>query len=490
MTDLTIVARDKGIKYFQVSFVDLFGVMRAKLVPAEAMSDMQGEGAGFAGFASWLDMTPAHPDMFARPDPASLIQLPWKPEVGWLAADLWMDGGEVAQAPRNTLKRVIADAKAKGMRPKTGVEAEYFLITPEGDAISDPADVQTKPCYDIQALMRRYDVIREICDAMQTLGWGPYQNDHEDANGQFEMNWEYDDALVTADRHAFFKYMVKSIAEIHGMRATFMPKPFAHLTGNGLHCHVSVWDEAGETNLFHDDAGELGTELLGEPSSVRRGPDDALYVTTYSPSGVTRLFGGEATTFFTDSYLEEPVELAFRGEELFVLGNDTGNVVVADGTGQMQRELGYPEMRNAHDMAFGPDGLLYVATSFSVALEGGVQRWDVDSGELVGVLASEGEVGRATGLAFDDEGWLYVADSMRGTVVRFAAESGTMDRVVVDGLEQPVSLAVAAGELYVADRAGVHRFDADGGERLGDVLASDEVERVRGVSLATATSGR
>jgi glutamine synthetase len=111
--------------------------------------------------------------------------------------------------------------------------------------------------------MRRYDVIREICDAMGAMGWGPYQNDHEDSNGQFEMNWEYDDALRTADRHAFFKYMVKTVAERHGLRATFMPKPFAHLTGNGCHAHVSLWDDAGRANLFHDEAGELGVSQLG-----------------------------------------------------------------------------------------------------------------------------------------------------------------------------------------------------------------------------------
>jgi len=98
---------------------------------------------------------------------------------------------------------------------------------------------------------------------MQALGWGPYQNDHEDANGQFEMNWDYADALVTADRHAFFKYMVKSIAEKHGLRATFMPKPFAHLTGNGCHAHVSLWDKAGKKNLFADPKGELGISKLG-----------------------------------------------------------------------------------------------------------------------------------------------------------------------------------------------------------------------------------
>ncbi|MEM9199913.1 MAG: type III glutamate--ammonia ligase, partial [Pseudomonadota bacterium] len=219
-TDLTAIAKERGIAYFLISFTDLFGVMRAKLVPASAIGDMASEGAGFAGFATWLDMTPAHPDMFAVPDPDSLIQLPWKPEVGWLAADLWMAGAEVPQAPRGTLKRVLAAAEAQGFRMKHGVECEFHLITPEGDAISDARDLQAKPCYDVSALMRRYDVIREICDAMQALGWGPYQNDHEDANGQFEMNWDYADALITADRQAFFKYMVKSIAEAHGLRAT------------------------------------------------------------------------------------------------------------------------------------------------------------------------------------------------------------------------------------------------------------------------------
>ncbi|MEL6337607.1 MAG: type III glutamate--ammonia ligase [Pseudomonadota bacterium] len=261
--DLAAEAKARGIKYFQISFTDLFGVMRAKLVPASAIAQMQEEGAGFAGFATWLDMTPAYPDMFALPDPASLIQLPWKPEVGWLAADLWMEGKPVDQAPRNTLKRVAEAALAKGYRMKHGVECEYFLVSPDGTAVSDGRDGQEKPCYDIAALMRRYDVIAEICDAMESLGWGPYQNDHEDANGQFEMNWDYADALVTADRHAFFKYMVKTVAEAHGLRATFMPKPFAHLTGNGCHAHVSVWNPTGETNLFNDPAGTLGVSTLG-----------------------------------------------------------------------------------------------------------------------------------------------------------------------------------------------------------------------------------
>jgi glutamine synthetase len=261
MTDLEAAAKERGIKYFLISYTDLFGTQRAKLVPAAAIKAMMEDGAGFAGFATWLDMSPADPDLFAKPDPASLIQLPWKPEVGWLAADLYMEGKPVEQAPRNILKRLIADAAQDGMRMKTGVECEFFLITPSGSAPADLADKQMKPCYDQSALMRRYDVIAEICDSMLSLGWKPYQNDHEDANGQFEMNWNYDDALVTADRHAFFKYMTRSIAEKHGFRATFMPKPFMDLTGSGCHAHVSMWKD--DTNLFADPAGELGVSQAG-----------------------------------------------------------------------------------------------------------------------------------------------------------------------------------------------------------------------------------
>ncbi len=251
------VAKQKNIRYFLISFVDLFGTVRAKIVPASAIDDVAEAGAGFAGFATWFDMSPADPDVLVIPEIDSLIQLPWKPEVAWVTGDLFMGGAPVEQNPRQILKKIVKSAAESGYELKTGVECEYFLIAPDGSAISDAADQQAKPCYDQQALMRRYDVIAEICDAMVALGWKPYQNDHEDANGQFEMNWQYDSALRTADRHTFFKYMVKSIAEKHGLRATFMPKPFSNLTGNGCHVHASLWDKSGN-NVFADPKGELG----------------------------------------------------------------------------------------------------------------------------------------------------------------------------------------------------------------------------------------
>ena len=256
-------AEELGLRYFLVSYSDLLGTSRSKLIPAAAIGEVCEQGAPFAGFATWLDLTPADPDVFAIPDPQSLIQLPWKPEVGWLAADLYMNGEPLAQGPRNVLRKSIARAAERGYELRTGVECEFFLLTPDGQSVGDPFDDQRKPCYDQQALVRRYDLITSICDALTKLGWQPYQNDHEDANGQFEINWKYSEALKTADRQTFFKFLVKTMAEQHGMRATFMPKPFSRLTGNGCHIHVSLWDRERSVNLFHDRVDELGLSSLG-----------------------------------------------------------------------------------------------------------------------------------------------------------------------------------------------------------------------------------
>ena len=255
--NLAEVEKKKKIKYFLISYVDFFGVLRSKLVPAQSIKEMQKEGAGFAGFSTYLDMSPSDPDMAAIPDTNSFIQLPWQMDVAWLAADLWMNGKPVEASPRVMLCNQINKLAKKNMHLKSGVECEYFLISPSGDSIADTKDIADKPCYDQSALMRQYDLIKAICDSMIWLGWGPYQNDHEDANGQFEMNWNFADCLQTADRHVFFKFMVRTLAEKSGLRATFMPKPFINKTGNGCHAHLSVWNKKGK-NLFLDKKDKLG----------------------------------------------------------------------------------------------------------------------------------------------------------------------------------------------------------------------------------------
>ena len=164
-TDLVKFAADNGIQYFMISFTDLFGGQRAKLVPARAIRDMQVEGAGFAGFATWLDMTPAHPDMLAVPDPEAVIILPWDKTIAWVPANCVMEDEPVAQAPRNVLRKLIAEAASEGLHVKTGVEAEFFLLTPSGDQISDPFDTAAKPCYDQQAFLRRTRGSSSVRDA-------------------------------------------------------------------------------------------------------------------------------------------------------------------------------------------------------------------------------------------------------------------------------------------------------------------------------------
>lgn len=254
--NLETYAKENNIRYFLISFTDLSGYNRSKLVPRRAIAGMQKDGAGFAGFATYLDLTPADPDMFAIPDVESIIQLPWNKEIAWVASDLVMNGCRVRQGPRNTLKRVRSKLKDSGYVLKTGVECEFFLLD-QYNNIGDKFDTLEKPCYDQEAILRHYKLISKICDYMDELGWEPYQNDHEDGNGQFEMNWGFADCLQTADRHTFFKFMVRTLSEEVGLKATFMPKPFSKITGNGCHAHLSLWDEK-DNNVFEDRNGELG----------------------------------------------------------------------------------------------------------------------------------------------------------------------------------------------------------------------------------------
>jgi glutamate---methylamine ligase len=352
VTELSKLAVDRGVRYFLVSFSDLRGVQRAKLVPATAIDKIAQEGAGFAGFATWLDMSPADADMFAMADPSCVIQLPWKPEVAWVPGELVMNGKPVEQAPRRVLGRQIERAKQLGYTVKAGVECEFFVLSADGEELGDRGDLQSKPCYDQQALMRRYDLISKICDCMQTLGWDPYQNDHEDANGQFEMNWTYSDALSTADRHAFFKYMVKSLAEEQGLRATFMPKPFSNLSGNGCHVHVSLWDAARDENLFKDRSGELGLSRTAYEfiAGILRGAEALCAITNPTVNSFKRINGAPTLSGATWS----PNTISYAGNNrthmIRIPDVDRFELRLADGSTN-------PYLLQAAIIALGLDGI-------------------------------------------------------------------------------------------------------------------------------------
>ncbi|MHB1808793.1 MAG: type III glutamate--ammonia ligase [Solirubrobacteraceae bacterium] len=250
--DVRCYVRDRGIEYLFAQFVDMHGKPSAKLVPAHHLDDLFEAGAGFAGFAAGeIGQRPSDPDVCAMPDPASFTPLPWQPGVARMACDLLVEGERWPCCPRTILRRQLERARALGYEFKIGIELEYFLVRRRQDGSIEPADsldTLRQPCYDMRALTRSLDFVSEVATHMTALGWDNYATDHEDANGQFEQNFGFADALTTCDRAIFFRYMVETLAQRRGLIATFMPKPFAHLTGNGAHLHMSLWRD-GE-NVF------------------------------------------------------------------------------------------------------------------------------------------------------------------------------------------------------------------------------------------------
>jgi glutamine synthetase len=265
--DVKTLVKDRGIKYFFCSFVEMSGAPKAKLVPSTHLESMASEGAGFAGFACGdVGQGPHDPDIVSIPDFGSLTVLPWRKDVAWVAGNLHVCGEPWPYCPRNILNRQLERARQKGYIVNVGVEPEFMLLKKDAQSAYvpwDPLDNAGKPCYDLRALHRNLGIMTTLIGYMQELGWDPYANDHEDANCQFEINWRYADALKTADRHIFFKWMVRTVAEQHGLWATFMPKPFADLTGNGAHFHLSLADAASGANLFLDESDPFGLSQLG-----------------------------------------------------------------------------------------------------------------------------------------------------------------------------------------------------------------------------------
>jgi glutamine synthetase len=266
--DVRRLVADNGIEFLFAQFVDMHGKPSAKLVPAHHLDDLLAEGAGFAGFAAGdIGQSPHDPDMIAMPDPSTLTILPWRPNVARFACDVTVEGEEWPFCPRTILRRAVARAAEQGYELRVGAELEYFLLRRAADGsleLADPLDTLDQPCYDMRALTRNLDFVAEISQAVTKLGWDNYATDHEDANGQFEQNFDYADALTTCDRAIFFRYMVESLAQQRGLIATFMPKPFANLTGNGCHFHVSLWKDG--QNVFEcdpaDDPRGLGLSEL------------------------------------------------------------------------------------------------------------------------------------------------------------------------------------------------------------------------------------
>jgi len=257
------ISEERGVEFYFAQFVDMYARPSAKLVPAANLDDLVNDGAGFAGFAAGeIGQLPSDPDIAAIPDLRSFTPVPWEPSLARFACDVYVEGEEWPYDPRTILRRQLEKARTAGYEFMIGLELEYFLIKQDDNgqiSVADPLDDLEKPCYDLRGLTRNYEFLRRVSNYVNQLGWGNYANDHEDANGQFEQNFTYTDALASCDRAIFFRYMVHTLAQQQGLLATFMPKPFTHLTGNGCHFHMSLWD--GDTNLFLDEDDPRGLGL-------------------------------------------------------------------------------------------------------------------------------------------------------------------------------------------------------------------------------------
>jgi len=263
---LAELAEQHGTRFILALFVDLTGKPCAKLVPVEALEQLATEGVGFAGYAvGAMGQEPKDPDLVCLPDVSSFTPIPFVKEgLALVHCDPYVEGQPWPYSPRVILRSVIEQAAAAGYTPYAGAEVEYFLLKRDADGRLVPADSDDdadQPCYDARGVTRMYDHLTSISTAMNALGWGNYANDHEDGNGQFEQNFQYADALTTADRVITLRYLLNVLAHERGMIATFMPKPFANRTGSGLHLHLSLRDLATDTSVFPG-AGD-GADAVG-----------------------------------------------------------------------------------------------------------------------------------------------------------------------------------------------------------------------------------
>ena len=260
--------RAQNVRYVLAQFVDIHGAAKAKSVPVEHLSMVLNEGAGFAGFALWgFGMGPQGPDYMAVGDPATLKPLPWMPGHARIVCNGTVKGEPWPYCSRVVLKRQLDKLAAQGLTLYTGIEPEFMLLARDANGKLKPfdsTDSLEKPCYDYKGLSRASAFLDELTSSLRAIGVDVYQIDHEDANGQFEVNFTYSDALTSADSYTLVKMAVSEIARKHGMIGTFMPKPFSNRTGSGAHFHISMGDKQTR-NLFHDpqDPQGLGLSEMG-----------------------------------------------------------------------------------------------------------------------------------------------------------------------------------------------------------------------------------
>ena len=410
-----------GISFLLAQFVDINGSAKVKMVPASTFGDIVSDGAGFAGAALYgMGQGPNSHDMMARADIDTYTPLPWREGTARFACDLFVDGEPWMYCPRQNMKRVLGDVKKAGFSFQVGIEPEHFLVVKcdDGDLhVWDPNNVDNleKPCYDFKGIANVMDYLQDMMEGMTGLGWDVYQADHEDGNGQYEINFVYTDALITADRYTFFKMMSSQIAQKYGAIATHMAKPFADRTGSGGHIHYHLADAESGENMFEDDSDLKGLGLSKMAYHFIGGIlDHAPALTAVMSPTVNcykRLQVGAGLTSSTSGYTWVPASITYgdnnRTQMIRVAG--PGNiedrtvsaacnpylafaVYVAAGMDGIARELdpGEPNRSNMYDL------------SLDEIRERGINMLPQSLPEAIGELKQDEVVQGALGVIADD----------------------------------------------------------------------------------------
>ena len=257
---------DKGVAYCLSSYVDIHGIPKGKVVPIAHFDRMMRGSELFTGAAlDGLGQGPHDDELALHPDPDAVTVLPWRPNVAWAPGNLRYHDQPWHMCSRTVLVNQLARARKMGLCFNLGIECEVFLVQREGDRVQpvNPFDVLPKAAYDVIGVLEDLDWLDQAVAYMNELGWDVHSFDHEDANGQFEFDFAYADALKMADRFVLWRLMLKEIARQHGCEATFMPKPYGDRTGSGSHLNMSVESVDSGVNLFQDPNDQRGRGLSG-----------------------------------------------------------------------------------------------------------------------------------------------------------------------------------------------------------------------------------
>ncbi len=259
-----------GVHSLLAQFTDVHGVARGKLVPLSQLELLMTDGVGFAGPSIWgtgLPRTGPRAEYYGRGQIDSTRALPWLPGIARVVCDGFVAGEPFDGCPRQVLRRQMARLAERGWTLRTGIEPEFFLLrrTDSGFEPADPFDRLDKPSYDLKSLPRQREFLQALADGLARCGLDVFQIDHEDAHGQYELNFHHADALTSADHLMLFKMAAHTLAEQRGMVFSMMPKPFANQPGSGMHFHVSLWSRptAAHTPTCVFDDAEQDLSPLG-----------------------------------------------------------------------------------------------------------------------------------------------------------------------------------------------------------------------------------